>query len=458
MIIPNKIRLRFALWATALVFAAIALYGAFVFFTMDVFLHASTRDSLRLAAEQVASSLEVESGAIQMPEHLWESSQRRSGHGLAAVCLIDKDGNYLLREGWAAGLVPHIPQSQSQSRFQLFEPDLAVYSLPLNRDGAALGFVQVAQSTEGLEHMLKELLAVLALTLPFFLVASAASGYFLASRLLSPIDLMTRTARKFSEEDLSARIGLVETDDEIGRLAETFDEMLERIEDSFTRYRQFTADASHELRTPISVIQAILEVTKRRPRSVDEYRAAMDDLGAAAFRLEKLVSALMTLSRADMDAPIARSEVDLSDLLQGSVDSLRPLAEEKGLAISAELESGLSVEGDSDALIQVFVNVIGNAIKYTESGSIFVRAKAKADGAEIEVRDTGIGMPESELPRIFDRFYRVDRSRASGGSGLGLAISRSIVERHGGRIGARSELGVGTSISITLPRSNNRRA
>jgi signal transduction histidine kinase len=440
------------LWATAFVFAAVALYGAFAFFTMGFFLHASARDSLRLAADQIAASLEVESGRIQSPEHLWETSNERAGHGLAAVRVVDKSGASIVRDGWAEPHMPAISGGSLRPNFRLVEPDLAVLSLPIVKDGIAFGFVQVAQSTEALERMLKALLLVLACSLPIFLFGSAASGYFLATRLLKPIDIMTRTARRISEEDLSARIGLPPSDDELGRLAATFDEMLERLEGSFTRYRQFTADASHELRTPVAVINAILEVTKRRPRTVEEYQAAMRDLEAATRRLEALVSALMTLSRSDMGASAPFAHIDLGDLLQGSVDSLRPLAEEKGLSISMDIAPGLEMPGDSDALIQVFINVIGNAIKYTKCGGVTIVAGEGEGEIRIEVRDSGIGIAAAELPRIFDRFYRVERSRSADGFGLGLSIARSIVERHRGSIEVESDLNVGTIVRIRFPK------
>lgn len=448
---PKNLRFRFALWSALFVFAAVSLYGAFVFLSVDVFLHASTRDSLRLVADQTESSLELESGKIKAPPRLWETSNEHAGHGLAAVRIVERDGSPIVSEGWAAPSMPPVPANTTEPRFFLADPDLEILSQPVFNDGELCGYIQVALFTEALEHMLNVLLLVLALSLPIFLLGSAASGYFLAGRLLKPIAIMTNTARRISEEDLSARIGLPHSDDELGRLAATFDEMLERLDSSFSRYRQFTADASHELRTPVAVINAILEVTKRRPRTVEEYQAAMRDLELTTRRLESLVSALMTLSRSDLGASMPLQRVDVGDLVQGSAESLRPLAGEKGLAMRTEIAPNLFAQGDTDALIQVFVNVIGNAIKYTMQGEVVVSASAERDAIAVEVRDTGIGIAESELPRIFDRFYRVERSRSADGFGLGLAIAQSIVEQHRGSIEAESEPGAGTIIRIRLP-------
>ncbi|HNY20883.1 MAG TPA: MFS domain-containing histidine kinase [Treponemataceae bacterium] len=452
MKLPDNLRIRFALWTTALFFLAIILYGAFVFVTMDIFLHESVKNSLRASANQLISTIEYERGTLQVPEHLQDATQGGAQEEIATQSLLDPEGKPLLREGRYAKYLPAVTATPVRPFFRFREPDLYIYTAPIIREGTVLGIVQVAQSTETLEHMLKELLLVLAVSLPLFLLGSAASGYFLATRLLKPIDLMTRTARRFSEEDLSARINLPQTDDELGRLAATFDDMLARIEDSFKRYRQFTADASHELRTPVSVIQAILSVTQRRPRTVDEYSAAMADLGAAANRLEGLVSALMTMSRSDMTGSVPAETVNVTDLLTGSLESLRPLAEEKGLALTSDISAGLVTSGDSDALIHVFINVIDNAIKYTDRGTVTIKAAADEKFIKIEIQDSGIGIEKDELPRIFDRFYRVERSRSANGTGLGLSIARAIVERHRGTIEAESIFGQGTLIRILLKR------
>lgn len=447
----RNLRVRFAALTTIVFFAGIMAYDAFVFVTLDFFLHASVRDSLRLGAEQIVVSLDPDSGKLKMPSRLIDLSDDVRSVNLFTVALLDEGCHPLMQEGPFASDLPKPESAPSRPFYQIVDPDLYVYTMPISAKGKTVGIIQFAQSTETIERVLKGLLAVLAISLPFFMLGSACCGYFLAARLLRPIDVMTRTARKFSEEDLSARLGLPETDDELGRLATTFDEMLARIETSFTHYRQFTADASHELRTPVSVMQAILSVTNRRPRTVEEYRAAMDDLKAAADRLESLVAALMAMSREDMAPAVPTSRVDVSDLLLGTLESLRPLADDKGLSLIPNIGPNLAATGDSDALLHVFINVVDNAIKYTERGSVTVRAEAVDGGISIEVADTGIGIEASNVPRIFDRFFRADRSRTTGGSGLGLAISRAIVERHGGTIGAKSSPGVGTTVRIFLP-------
>jgi len=449
----NTLRVRFILLTMTLFFLAIIMYGAFVYITMNIFLHDSVKNSLNAVADQVIGSIEFSSGKIQVPENLEETLRKDKQGNLFTQRLLDPQGKTLLAEGQYISLLPPIEINKKQPSYQMIEPDLYIYTEPVKLDDNVLGFVQIAQSTENIENMLKQLLLVLAVSLPFFLLGSAVIGFFIVTRLLKPIDLMTRTARRFSEEELSARINLPQTGDELGRLADTFDEMLTRIEASFKSHRQFTADASHELRTPVSVIQAILSVTKRRPRTNAEYQSAMEDLGIAANRLESLVSALLTMSRSEMQKPGIADQIDLSEILPGILESLRPLAEEKGLTLDADIPTSFTVRGDSDALIHAFINIIDNVIKYTEQGGIRVNGRSEENAIIIEVQDTGTGIEESELPLIFDRFYRVDRSRSIPGSGLGLSIARSIVERHKGQIEAESVSGTGTTIRIILPKT-----
>jgi signal transduction histidine kinase len=283
------------------------------------------------------------------------------------------------------------------------------------------------------------------------LIFAALGGFFLSARALRPVDQITRTAQKIAGgNDLSARLNLPDTGDEISRLAATFDAMLARLEDAFRRERQFTADASHELRTPLAAMQAILGVVRQGKRPVGEYRQAMDDLTEETDRLRGLTEDLMRLARGEEEAGLSHEQVAFSNLLTDVVDSLRPLADEKGLVLHCQVPKDLTLTGDMDALIRLFVNLLDNAIKYTEHGEITVTASIKGSEIIVDVIDTGIGIPPEHLPRIFDRFYRVDPARSAGGAGLGLAIARQIAEAHGGRLEVRSAPGAGSTFTVLL--------
>jgi signal transduction histidine kinase len=245
------------------------------------------------------------------------------------------------------------------------------------------------------------------------------------------------------------------TNDEVGRLAATFDSMLDRLEDGFQRERQFTADASHELRTPLAAIQTIIASTLARRRAPAEYEQSLLDLNQEAERMRSVTENLLQLAHQDAARQSATFErVDLSTLLKDVIDSLCPVAEDKGLKIIDRVpEHGLTLMGDSDSLIRLFVNLLDNAIKYTEHGTVTVSARPHGDDhLVVTVSDTGAGIAPEHLPHVFDRFYRVDESRSStDGMGLGLAIVRSIAHAHGGTVAVDSTVGTGSTFVVQLP-------
>jgi signal transduction histidine kinase len=314
-----------------------------------------------------------------------------------------------------------------------------------------IGAIQVARTLEDVQDTLRRLLAALLISIPVLVCGAAVGGYVLAARALMPIDAITRTARRISAEDLHARLNLAPTDDEVGRLAATFDTMLDRLDASFRRERQFTADASHELRTPLAAMQAILGVIREQRRTPEDYEQALDDLAEETNRMRALADDLLRLARGEAYQPAVRETVDLTALLQDVTDSLAPLAEAKGLSISCEAPHALLVCGDSDGLIRLFVNILDNAIKYTERGRITVRTTIGHDSTDVMIADTGIGIATEQLPRVFDRFYRVETSRTTPGAGLGLAIAQDIANAHGSTIAVQSAIGAGTTFTVRLP-------
>jgi len=328
-----------------------------------------------------------------------------------------------------------------------------VYTAPIDENNQMVGTIQVAQNLNNMEQTLNQLLITLLIGGPLLVVIAGAGGYFLAAKALAPIDKITRTARKISAEDLSARLNLPNTDDEAGQLAATFDSMLARLDDAFRRERQFTADASHELRTPLAAMQTIISSTLARRRVPAEYEQALIDLNQETEQMRTLTEGLLHLARNEATQQPAKFEcVNLSILLKDVVDSLRPMAEQKGLKLVATVpDDGLTLRGDSDGLIRLFVNLLANAIKYTEQGSITISAKPEDNNLlSVTVSDTGVGITPEHLPHIFERFYRVDQSRSTNGSGLGLAIVQNVARAHGGNVAVASKVGQGTTFTVTL--------
>jgi signal transduction histidine kinase len=261
---------------------------------------------------------------------------------------------------------------------------------------------------------------------------AAAGGYFLAAHAIAPIDRITRMAGDISASDLSVRLKLPATDDEVGRLAKTFDGMLVRLDDSFKRERRFVADASHELRTPLTVMQVILSVMREKRRTAEDYDQALTDLSDEADRMRVLVEDLLLLARGSAPAPKSVEAVHVSDLLQSLGDSLRPVAEQRGLSLICDCVPGLILQGDTDTLLRLFLNLLDNALKYTLHGIIVVHAERYTSNLRVTFNDTGPGIAPEHLQYVFDRFYRADPSRTISGSGLGLAIAQDIAQAYGG--------------------------
>jgi heavy metal sensor kinase len=313
----------------------------------------------------------------------------------------------------------------------------------------------VGHDLEELEEVLERLTLVMLALLPVGLVGAGAGGYALAGRALAPVDQITRAAAAISEQDLSRRLP-ASSPDELGRLAATFNRLIERLEGAFDRQRRFTADASHELRTPLSIIQAVTSHKLLRRREPEEYEEALRQIDEAADYMTRLTGHLLMLARADAGQVTLDTErLDLTELLEHVVGQVE---ETSGRHIPIHSPGPVPVCGDALRLTELFLNLLENAIKYTPPvGAIGVEVSCDQETAKVVVRDTGIGIPAEHLPHIFERFYRVDRARAreEGGTGLGLAIGRWIVEAHGGTISAVSEPGQGTAMTVTLPRGSD---
>ena len=286
--------------------------------------------------------------------------------------------------------------------------------------------------------------------------AGLLGGWWLSGRAVRPIATMSHTVASITASSLSRRIDLEGVDTELGELGGLLNTMLGRLEASFDQQVRFTADASHELRTPLAVVLAQVELALSRPRSAHEYREALETCGRAARRMKGLVDDLLTLARADAGELELRWElVDLGPIIEECAEMLRPLAEGRGVCVVVK-PGGAKLEADAARLERVMTNLLSNAILYNRPGGQVTLSLASAgESVVLTVADTGVGIPEAELPRVFDRFFRVDkaRSRESGGSGLGLAICKSIVDAHGGTIAVASQPGQGTEVVVRLSRT-----
>ncbi len=291
---------------------------------------------------------------------------------------------------------------------------------------------------------------------PLLLLAAASGGYWLSRKALSPVDALTRTARCIGGNNLADRLETLTTGDELQRLSDTLNEMLARIESAFLRVTQFTADASHELRTPISLIRTEAEIALRKSRGNDEYREALRHILLESERTSSLVEELLLLARADSGREnLHLTLFDLRSAIAETANEWRQLVESRDLQFAQAIaDCDLPVMADRRAVQQLLAILLDNAVKYTPApGAVELRLGARNDVAVISLRDSGIGIAQQDQSRIFERFYRADkaRSRALGGAGIGLAIASWIVQQHGGSIAVQSSIGNGSTFLVELP-------
>ncbi len=315
--------------------------------------------------------------------------------------------------------------------------------------------VEVGASTAPIETALARLLTALAVGLPIAVLVAAAGGVFLVKRSLEPVERIARKAEAITQHSLSERLPVANTGDELERLSISLNHMISRLEDAVHSSKRLVADASHELRTPLTVLRGELESLTADPELAPRLRETLGSLLEEVERLAAVVDGLLALSR--LDAGEARSEwvtFDLAELVATTADQMSLLAEDKRIAVACEAPRSVIVTGDRARLKQVVVNLLDNAIKYTPSGGS-VRLKVASRGGEalFEVSDTGIGIPREAVPHVFERFFRVERSRTreQGGAGLGLSIVKSICAAHGAAVEVHSSPEQGSRFLIRLP-------
>jgi heavy metal sensor kinase len=455
----GSIRLRLTLWYILLLALILAAFSAGIYLTLRHSLSTSLDDSLEVRGEELLLSVHFEGDVPTLAEAVPEDGPA-DGEQFARV--FDASGAVTFDNGAPPGApaaIQAVLDGNSVTRsFDVRGGKFRSRLIPIRRDSEVGGVLEVARSEDDIRDTLRTLLLILGISYPAALVVASFGGVFLAGRALSPVDRLTQMARRISAEDLGKRLDLQLPDDEVGRLARTFDEMIARLDEAFARQRQFTADASHELRTPLTAMKGQVEVALSKPRDVAAYQQVLQAVNEDVDRMIRLVGSLLTLARADAgQLPLARESIDVRSLVASAVEQVRPLAEERRIALNTEPGSQLHVAVDEDLMLQLLLNLLDNAIKYTPTGGqVTLDWDAKNGQVELSVHDTGPGIGSEDLPHVFDRFYRVDkaRSRAEGGAGLGLAISRWIAQAHRGDIVVRSTPGQGATFTVRLPIGN----
>ncbi len=333
-------------------------------------------------------------------------------------------------------------------------PVCAIGTVEAATAGGARFRITVKVDAEDTQRRLGELRVYFATFCPLMLVLAWVAGYLFVGRALSPVEEMRQQAERISRENLSERVPEPGSTGEFRNLARTFNEMLDRLDRAFQDLQQFAADAAHELRTPLANLRATIETTIQEPHPGEEYERVLASVSEEVARMNRIVADLFMLAKIDMrQYALAKERVALGALLSEARDTWQACAAERGIRI-AIAGGDAEVAGDPVALRRVFMNLVENAIKYNRDGGTVNIVLERVDGrARVRVSDTGIGIPEEHVPKLFRRFYRVDkaRSRETGGAGLGLAICKSFVEAHEGKIDVASVPGRGTTFTVELP-------
>ena len=315
--------------------------------------------------------------------------------------------------------------------------------------------IETGAPYDQVERVLRGLLISFGIAFPLIVGAAIGGGYLLMRNALRPMDEIATTAERITSRNLNERLPVIPSGDEVERLSISLNRMMERLEDAFHHINRFSADAAHEIRTPLAIIRGELENALQLPGISVEMRETIGSALEEAERLSRIVEQLLEMSRLEAgEILVERTRFDFSEMTRTTVDQMRLLAEEKNLELRFESTKPVEFEGDPLRLKQIVVNLVDNAIKYTPSGGSVSVSTFPQDGRVVlEVADTGIGVPKDATSQIFDRFFRADRARSRqlGGTGLGLAIVKSICTAYNGSVTVRSAEGTGAIFRVELP-------
>ena len=457
----ESVRLRLTLWYAGVLALSLIAFALVIYYAAGNIFRERQDESLRSTAQTVASAYVEEFGEAHSVAKAGQVVLAEITFPNRYVQLIDDHGEPIAASanlnGATVSIPPAVLTNTRQKGFATASVNgLRVAVAPLSTD-QTLGFAAVAEPLSVIEDGLKQLRRDLFAGVPLVLLLASAGGYFLARKSLAPIASMNSQTQRISAENLSARLDVSNTRDELGQLAGTINDLLARLENSFQQRQRFIADASHELRTPLAVLRGETEVALGRTRSVAEYQESLSLIQDEAERLSRIVEDLFILARQplNMRAVLTNERVSLNDAVRDCARAAQVLALRKGVRFKLQNESpAIALSGDEELIKRLILNLLDNAVKYTPAGGEISLAVARQNGnAEIVVRDTGIGIPTDDQSRVFDRFFRVDkaRARALGGAGLGLSIAQWIVEVHGGEISVASVPGQGSTFTVLLP-------
>jgi signal transduction histidine kinase len=463
----RSLAFRLAVWYTLLMSAAFALVGTGMFYGLTQYVRSSLGDSLR------RRSVQVEQILAQAPRDVTDAAIAESINTRIAPDF----NNRFVRVTRAPAALVYVSTAPADHSFEprgvpylgSIWPAKSLTRSAVTAQGHALllsttplatasgrYLIELGTSLEPIETLQQRLLLLLGLLLPALVICASGGGYLLVNWALRPVDRMSQTAAHMSLRNLEARLPVLPTGDALERLSLSLNQLLARLRDSLQTSRRFLADASHELRTPLTIIKGELQEIVGKQALPGEVGERLGSVLEEVARLEHLVAGLLVLSRLDAgEVQGDWAELDLAKLTLSTAEQMRLMAEDRGIQIETASLAPMLIRGNRARLKQVIVNLLDNAIRFTpRGGTVTLRSSQSTLYSVLEVRDTGIGIPASSLPNVFERFFRVDeaRSREDGGAGLGLSIAKSICAAHGAQIHVDSEVGKGSCFYLLFPR------
>ena len=457
------IRWRLTLWFALILCAILILSGVVLHILLQRYLSNQVDNDLRVYAARVHGTLnpqEIQEHVDYEVIHAKLPPINEFASPGVYIQLIDKNGNVVVKsDSLGEQELPVNPSLISQG----FAGDVAIGTVaagesarvrimvsPLYLNNQVL-LLEVAQSLNPIDTTMSQVRWAILASILAALILSTVSGSMVVRGALSPVSRITQTARSIeTSSDLNRRVGYTGPADEVGELATTFDHMIEHLDRAFQSQKHFVADASHELRGPLTVIRGNLDLLKRKLNEEDRHES-LAAIGRETIRMAKIVDDLLFLAEVESGELARQQMVELKVILMGERDRAQTIAGDREIVTGQQED--LVIRGDAQRLRQLLGNLVDNAIKYTpEHGTIMLSLFRDGEWARLEVADTGIGIAPENQPHIFDRFYRIDkaRSRFSGSTGLGLAIVKGIVEQHGGKVTVSSELGKGSTFTVWL--------
>jgi two-component system, OmpR family, sensor kinase len=465
-LVIRSIRTRLTIWYTALLTVTLLIVGGAAFGLLSYSLSSEMDKALDSVARAMIQRDQSRSATV-LPSEIDQAFRRFFGFSPWDHYFQMRDplGNRDERKSLpSSGKLPLSPKALDNAMrglpsFEtvegLGEYPVRILTMPVMESNRVVNMIQVGMSLESIDQTRVRFLLILAGVLPLGLVLAASGGWLLAHRALKPVDMMTAAARRISAEQLSQRVDETGTGDELDNLAKTLNQMLTRLDAAFSQVRRFSADASHELQTPLTILKGELEVVLRAARTPEEYRETLESALEEVDRIAHMVEGLLLLARAEAGVlRMDRQEVDLGQLLEQVYMRLKPLADLRRVELRLGSVEPLRIQGDRERLQRMTSNLVDNAIKYTGAeGLVTLELQREGRWASILVSDTGIGIPVEEQKAIFQAFYRTSQAQSlpERGTGLGLSIAQSIAAAHGGTIHLESTPGRGSSFKILIP-------